>query len=266
MMKFLWPIVLSGMACNAFAQAGAPDSAPHQGPPTRWGVGVAAVVSDSPYAGEGTRVIPIPLVTYEGERFFFRGTTAGWRLARDDAFEFSALAKLRMDGFDVEDLGRQELAVNGVDDRLLEDRDFGVDLGFGIKWTGAAGELDVELLADASDTSGGQEVSIQYGRPLALGGGRLTPNVGVAWLSEDLANYYYGTLDDEIARGVVDYRPDATIVPHVGFSYVRPIGERWAMLAFARYSRLPDEIRNSPLIEAGTDATTSVFVGFARGF
>jgi len=50
--------------------------------------------------------------------------------------------------------------------------------------------------------------------------------VGVTWQSDDLANYYYGTLKEEVARGVVNYTPDAVTVPHIGFSYFRPIGEK----------------------------------------
>ena len=29
--------------------------------------------------GEGTRIVPIPLVSYNGEKFYFRGISAGWR-------------------------------------------------------------------------------------------------------------------------------------------------------------------------------------------
>lgn len=266
MKKLLWPVLLSGLSFSAAAQTAAPDDGGPQGQPPRWGVGLAAVVSDSPYAGEGTRVVPIPLVTYNGERFYFRGITAGWRLLESDAFELSALGKFRFDGFSVDDLGRNELARNGVDYRLLEDRDLAFDVGLGMKWSGKAGELEVELLADATDTSGGQEASLQYGYPIELGKGTLTPNVGVTWQSKDMANYYYGTLDEEVARGVVDYRPGAITIPHVGVNYFRPLGEKWSILAFAKYSSLPDEIKDSPFIEPDTDATMSMFIGFSRGF
>lgn len=266
MMKLLWPVLLSGLSFNAFAQAGGAEDGPPEGGPPRWSVGVAAVVNDSPYAGEGTRVMPIPLVSYQGERFYFRGITAGWRLAGNDAFELNAIGKFRFDGFEVDDLGRAELARNGVDYRLLEDRDKGFDLGLGMKWTGAVGELEMELLADATGTSEGQEATLQYGYPIELGEGMLTPNVGVTWQSKDMANYYYGTLDEEVARGVVDYKPGAVTIPHVGVQYFRPIGEKWSVMAFAKYSRLPDEIADSPFMEPDTDGSASMFIGFSRGF
>ncbi|WP_425607214.1 hypothetical protein [Pseudoxanthomonas mexicana] len=58
----------------------------------------------------------------------------GWRFVANETFEFSALAKLRPDGFEVRDLGRAELARNGIDHRLIEDREIGVDFGLAAKW------------------------------------------------------------------------------------------------------------------------------------
>ena len=266
MKRLLWPLLLCGLSFPAFAQAeGDGEGAPPEGPP-RWGLGLAAVVSDSPYAGEGTRVTPVPLVSYYGDHFYFRGITAGWMFVHNDSFELSALAKFRFDGFDVDDLGREELARNGVDYRLLEDRDKGLDLGLGMVWSGGAGQLELELLADATDTSGGQEVSLQYGYPLDLGKATLTPTVGVNWLSKDMANYYYGTLDTEVARGVVDYKPGSVTIPSVGFNYFRPLGEKWSLMGSVKYNLLPDEISDSPLVERDTDGNASMFIGLSRSF
>ncbi|HSX61959.1 MAG TPA: MipA/OmpV family protein [Tahibacter sp.] len=266
MMKFLWPALLTYLSCGAAAQAAGSDDDSPDGPPRGWQLGVATVVSDSVYAGEGSRVIPIPLIAYQGERFYFRGISAGWSLFGMESFEVAALAKLRFDGFSVDDLGREELAANGLDYRLLEDRDKAVDVGLGLKWRGAAGEVELELLADATDKSGGQEISLQYGYPFDLGEGTLTPTVGVNWLSKDMANYYYGTLDEEVARGVVDYKPGSVVIPHIGVSYFRPLGEKWTLMSHLKYSSLPDEITESPFVEPDTDGTASVFIGFSRAF
>lgn len=265
MFKFLWPVLACGLSFTALAQDGTGGGPDDQGPP-RWGLGLAVMVGDSPYAGEGTKVLPIPLVTYHGERFYLEGLSAGWVVARGDSFELAAVAKGRVDGFDVKDLGRSELAGNDVDYRMLEDRNMGLDLGAKFKWSGRGGELEVELLADATDTSGGQEFSLQYGYGFDVGMGRLTPNVGVTWQSKDMASYYYGTLKEEVARGVVDYKLGAVAIPHVGLSYFRPLGENWMLLGFAQYKLLPDKITDSPLIERDTNVSTSVFVGFSRGF
>ena len=266
MKKLLLPVLLSALSFNAMAQAPeADDPSSQQGPP-RWGLGFGAMVADSPYVGEGTRVVPIPLVSFHGEKFSMQGLTAGWKLFGNDSFELSAIAKLRLDAFKVSDLGRAELAANGVDYRLLEDRDNGIDLGLGAKWSGAAGEIEAEILADVVDASGGQEISVKYGYPFEVGKGRLTPGVGVTWLSKDMANYYFGTLDKEIARGVVDYKPGSVTIPQIGVSYFRPVGEKWSVVGFLEYRFLPSGITDSPLLDPAADGMASMFIGLSRGF
>lgn len=257
--------VLTGLPAILYAQetpgVDEESAAPNR---SRWSAGVAAVFWDSPYAGEGLRATPFPLVTYEGERFFFRGITGGIHLIDNEGFSLAAMLQARFDGIDAKDLGESELAINGIDRSLLEDRDDGFDAGFSASWKGRAGELDLEVLADITDTSGGQEFSLTYGYEFEAGQMSITPNIGTTWMSDDLANYYYGTLDKEIARGVVDYKPDSGTVPHVGISFARRIGARWGVMANLKYSALPDELADSPLLES--DRTMSVFVGFARGF
>lgn len=266
MIKFFWPVLACGLSFTTSAQERHAGGGPGDQAPPRWGVGLAVVATESAYAGEGVRVLPIPLVSYHGERFYFEGLGAGWRLIANDAFELSAVANARMDGFKVKDLGRSELARNGVDYRLLDNRDMGVDLGVKMAWRGRFGELEVDMLADAINTSGGQEVSLQYGYGVNLGNGRLTPSLGVTWQSKDMGNYYYGTLAKEVARGVVDYKPGAVTRPYVGIGYFRPIGDNWALLGMAQYQMLPGRITDSPLIERDRRGSTTVFVGLSRGF
>jgi MipA family protein len=266
MSKLLRFALLASLSFPALAQPdGGDEEKGGEGPP-RWSWGVGAIFNDSPYAGEGTRVMPVPLIRYNGERLSVGIGGITWRFVGTDSFELSAVAKGRFAAFEVKDLGREELARNGIDYRLLEDRDNGLDLGVTMKWTGRLGEVETELLTDASDTSGGHEVNVQYGYPIELGHGMLTPNIALKWQSKDLANYEYGTLAEEVARGVVDYKPGALTLPSVGLNYFRPLGEHWSLIAFGQYTLLPDEVQDSPLIEPGTDGTASMFVGFSRGF
>ncbi len=263
-------ILSAALACSLSFTALAQDPPGAEGPgeqgPPRWGLGLGAVAVDSAYAGEGSRVMPFPLVAFNGERFYFEGLGAGWKFIETDHLNVAAVVKFRMDGFDVKDLGRRELAENGLDYRVLEDRDKGLDLGAKAVWSSFIGELEIEALADVADASGGQELSLQYGYGVPFLGGQLTPNVGVTWQSKDMANYYYGTLDKEVARGAIDYKPGSVTIPHVGVSYFRPLGEKWSMMGFVQYKRLPDKITDSPLIERDADSSATVFLGFTRGF
>jgi outer membrane protein len=260
--------LLAVASTGAMAQATPPsdDSPTEDGPPRRWGLGVGAIAKNSPYAGEGMRVQPIPLISYEGEHFFFRGITAGWQFVDNETFKLATIIQARFDGFEINELSRSKLAANGLDSRLLDDRDDSLDAGISTTWSGSAGEMELELLADVSGKSKGQEFSLQYGYPLNLGKTLITPNIGVTYLSKKMANYYYGTLDSEVARGVINYKPDAVTVPHVGVDFMRFFGKNWTFLAFLQYSALPNKITDSPLLERNTNGTAEIVIGVQRAF
>lgn len=230
----------------------------------RWGIGAGAAAIDSPYAGEDIRIRPVPLLSYEGEKVFFRGPMGGYHFVNTPMFSFDLLGAVRLDGLDMEDLGLDELAARGIDRNLLEDRDDQLDAGFGLSWRGSFGEVQFRAMSDVTDTSGGQELSMTYSYRMQMGLFTITPLVGVSYLSDDLANYFYGTLDEEVARGVVDYKPDAVFIPQAGINLMRAFGEHWAMLASLRYQLLPDELADSPLIES--DRSASAFVGLTYRF
>jgi outer membrane protein len=232
----------------------------------RWSLGVALSLSDSPYAGEDIRPRPFPLITYNGDRVFWRGLSGGVHVYKGDVFTFDAIVSGRFDGFDIKDLGREELAANGVNIDHLVDRNDGVDVGVSASWEVRSGEFKVRALADATDTSGGYEVAVDYAYPLQIGKTRVVPAVGAKWLSKDVANYYYGTLDEEVARGAPLYRPGASVIPELSVGVYRPIGEKWMFFGSVKYEFLPTEITDSPLMDPDASGAASLRVGFSRGF
>jgi len=265
MFKYLasLPFVLPGLA---LAQATSTGDLLAKADDDRWSVGVAASVRQSPYAGEGTRLRPIPLLTYEGDRVFWRGLGGGVHLVNGDGFRLDAVLSGRFDGFDIKDLGRRELLDNGVDPSRLEDRDDGLDAGVAASWSGWAGELKLSAVADITDSSGGYEVAADYAYAFKRGRTTLIPGVGVRWMSDDLVTYYHGTLDEEVARGVQRYQPGSAVVPQVSLAFSRPLGDKWRLLGAVDYKFLPDEVTNSPLSEPDTDGSAGLRIGITRSF
>lgn len=212
-------------------------------------VGLGVSAAQSPYAGADSSLSLLPLVNYEGERLFVRGLRAGVHLYQGDGFGLDVIVAGRFDGIDADDFGRQELADNGIDRDLLDDRDDGIDLGLHATWKGTLGELQGTAKGDVSGASGGYEVSLEYGYPVALAGATVTPSVALSYLSGGLADYYYGTLNDEASRGVARYRPGSAVVPSLALSVSQPLGERWLLNGEASYQMLPDRLSDSPLLE-----------------
>lgn len=242
-------------ACNASAAESS----------SRWGLGLGAVVSDNPYAGRSTRYRPFPLITYDSDRFFFEGITAGVHVLDTRALEIDFLIEANLDGMDAEDFGARELAANGIDRALLEDRKDSADAGFEMSFSGRYGELKFQALADVLDASGGYEASASYGVPFVLSERlELTPSVGAKWLSADRADYYYGILDEEIARGVRSYRPGSVVIPEVGVDLQYRLADRWLLLGNVKYRALPGKVEDSPLLDSGQ--SVRMFIGVLRAF
>ncbi|MET0281130.1 MAG: MipA/OmpV family protein [Steroidobacteraceae bacterium] len=230
-----------------------------------WGLGVGAVVSDGAYAGRDARVTPLPVVIYESERLFFRGIEGGVHLLRGEQFSLDAIAGARLDGIDAKDFGIPELAANGIDRNLLSDRDDSLDAGVRVGFNGPYGQLRATLVADVLDKSGGFEATVRYGYPLELAENlTLTPYASGNFLSKKMSRYYYGTLDEEIARGVVSYKPDAAFIPGVGASLEYRFAGRWMLLGDVGYKALPGTLKDSPLLDA--KGSPSLLIAVIRSF
>lgn len=258
-LKYSMPYCVAVLAAFAACDASADESSSH------WGLGLGAIASDNPYAGRSTRYRPFPLITYDSDRLFFQGITAGVHLLDTGALEIDLIAEANLDGIDAEDFGAGELAANGIDRALLEDRKDSADAGFDVSFSGRYGELKFQALADVLDASGGYEASASYGYPFALSPQlELTPTIGAKWLSTDRADYYYGILDEEIARGVPSYRPGSVVIPEVGIDLKYSLAGRWMLLGNVKYRALPDKVEQSPLLDSGQ--SFRVFIGVLRAF
>lgn len=255
-------VLLSALmgATGAYAQ---PQPEPGASP---WGLGLGVAARTDIYAGESAKLRAVPLISYQGEKFFWRGISGGYHILSRDGFTFDATLGARLAGIKKEDFGVAELAARGINRNLLEDRDGGLDLGIAGSFKGQMGVVELALKADVSGASKGYEASAKYGYPLQWGSTTITPNIAVSHYSAKLANYYYGTHDAEVARGVVNYKPGSAVIPRVGVEVMRPFADKWILAGGLSYSALPSKIRNSPLVDRGANGVTSVFVGVSRKF
>ena len=90
------------------------------------------------------------------------------------------------------------------------------------------------------------------------------PNVGLEWLSDSRANYYYGTLDSEVAKGVEKYRPNNLIIPYVSLAGSYSLNQKLRVTSAVTHKFLPDKIVDSPLIDS--TSITNFFMGLTYQF
>ena len=78
------------------------------------------------------------------------------------------------------------------------------------------------------------------------------------------ADYSYGILDEEVARGVTRYRPGAVVIPEAGLDLQYSCSDRWLLLGNLKYRALPGKVEDSPLLDSGQ--SIRLFLGVLRKF
>lgn len=206
-------------------------------------VGAGAVFNESPYKGYNDNVSAVPLMSYEGEHFYVRQTTGGWIVWKDGKNELSLTASWMPLHFDPDD----------NDDRAmsqLNERKASAILGGAYYRHESWGSLKVALAADAMDESGGVMGELSYFRPIRMERLTLTPSLGVFFHDESFNDYYYGVSQQESRRsGLQQYTAGETVTPYVGVAAKYQLTQNLYLNASAIYTVLPDEVKNSPMID-----------------
>jgi len=206
-------------------------------------VGAGAVFNESPYMGHNENVSAVPLISYEGEHFYVRQTTAGWIVWKDGKNELSLTASWMPLHYDPDD--NDDRAMSQLDERKSS-----AMLGGAYYRHESWGSLKVALAADAMDESGGVMGELSYFRPIRMERLTLTPSVGVFFHDESFNDYYYGVSEKESRRsGLQQYTAGETVTPYIGLAAKYQLTQNLYLNASAIYTVLPDEVKNSPMID-----------------
>ena len=112
------------------------------------------------------------------------------------------------------------------------------------------GFLRTTLAGDTLDNSNGIVWDLAWLYRYTNGGLTLTPGIGVEWNSENQNDYYYGVSRKESARsGMRGYNPDDSWNPYLELSANYNFLGDWSVYGVARYTRLSDEITDSPMVD-----------------
>ena len=218
-----------------------------QGGPPGWSLGIGVVASETPYRGSDSRVFPIPAVRYESDTLYLLGLEAGLHLQSSGRWRTDLFLSARLDGAD--DI-RPRSSVTDLE------RDDAADVGVRVTYLMGATSIATTVKRDALGVSDGSELGLKASRVYRWGRGFITPGIGVRFLDSRLANYYYGTLANEVAAGIPTYRPGSAAIAEVTVTALLPLeGNRWALFSQLGVSRLPSSLSDSPLIDRDTLAS-----------
>ncbi|MDN8600859.1 MipA/OmpV family protein [Citrobacter enshiensis] len=210
---------------------------------SEFSLGAGAVYNESPYRGYNENVHAAPLISYESESFYFRQTSLGYILSKNEKNEFSITASWMPLEFDPADNDEHDM-------KQLDKRDSTAMVGAAWyrheKW----GSVKVSAAADVLDNSNGWVGEVSVFRPMPVGKFTLTPSAGVLYYDKNFNDYYYGVSDSESRRsGLSSYSPDDSWMPYVGLAMKYPLTNNLVLVASATYTVLPDDVKDSPMVD-----------------
>ena len=209
----------------------------------QWSLGLGAASVDNAYKGVDTELKPIPIVQYEGKKIFIRGFRLGYKLFSKDNFYLNAISERGLDSFDDKDSNE----LKGLDDRRHS-----YNAGLHGGWQSERGyHIRAAVLTDVSNTHNGSYANLSYGRIFGSlkEGWTITPEVGVNWISDNYANYYFGVSEEEQVRtGIKAYEAGGERSLYFKLSSTYRLTARTTLIANISYQDQGDKIYNSTMV------------------
>ncbi len=245
-------VLVAAFICVAVTGGGsageADESTVEPSKPERF-IGGGAVISAKPYEGVDSKVYPVPMFGYEGERLYIRGIGAGYRIFRKGGWSLGPVVRPRFDGYRASD----SRALAG-----MKDRDLTVYGGVALGWLTGRGLIGANWVTDLLGRHSGQELEVSYTARFSLAGFDLIPSVGLSYKSNRLVDYYYGVRASEARDGRPAYKGGAATDPFVRLVARRKLVGQWELLGTVQCEWFDREIINSPIVDKAQSVS---FVG-----
>lgn len=221
-------------------------------------LGASLLYSQSPYKSGQDRYYPVPVINYEGDSFYIRSLQAGYFLWKDQQDQLSLTVLGSPQNYDPDD-------ADDGDMKSLNKRHMTLMGGLAYRHSADWGIVRTTLVGDMLDNSNGIIWDLTYLYRFEFGQFNLTPGIGALWNSSNQNGYYYGISSAESRRSGLDrYDPDSSWSPYVELTAGWAISENWNATLSGRYSRLGDEIKDSPMVDR--DSQMLLWTGISYTF
>jgi outer membrane protein len=239
-------ILLSAVATNAVSQVLPTDDEVGEEKSYSWGLGVAGIAMQKPYANIDREYMPVPVFYFENRWVQLIGSTLEFKLpgmswSKEYALSFGA--RVEYDGSGYKQSEAQIL-------HGMAERKSGFLVGAVAKWESPLLSVSAEAMFDATSYSKGRRLSIGLERTFFVGEHvMITPSMTAIQLDKKYANYYFGVLPGEARAGRAPYAPDSILNTSIGVQTDYMWGDHHALIMQAEYTALGNEIKNGPLTD-----------------
>lgn len=206
------------------------------------GVGVGVIGQTSPYRDSNARPVQaIPAIIYLGERLQWTGPQVRYMVAGASEWRLALQGNLRLGAYDASDSEYLE----GMGDRKTT---FMGGLAL-MRELPAGLSLSASAQTDLLGRTDGSLASLRLSRGMQFGLLRLSPSVGINWLSGSLADYEFGVAERFARADRPAYSLSSALNWELGISAFYELGTNWQLVGSIGVETLGSAIVDSPIVD-----------------
>jgi outer membrane protein len=205
-------------------------------------VGAGVIARTSPYQDYNGGVYQfIPAITYTGERLQIYGPRISFGIAGSGKLRLALAGQYRIGVYKEED----SPYLAGMGDR---EGTFMAGLAVQAELPGVI-KLKLAYEHDVLNTTGGGIADLRLSKDLQTGIFRFRPQLGVNYLSSEIANYDFGVPADKATAARPAYELDSTTSVEAGLGLFIEITREWLFVMDVNFEKFSDEVTNSPIVD-----------------
>lgn len=222
-------------------------------------LGIGVGYQQKPFVGDDSNWVPVPHVEYQSGMFFIKGLKLGLDVLEFDNTKIDVHLKYQSLSFKPSD---SHGAFTGLDRRKST-----ILLGTGLNHRFdnnlfVSAEINGDILGRSKGLSA--DASLGYVHQVN-DHFTLVPKAGLTWDNNKHNRYYYGISAEESFRtGIHQYRPGASITPHLALGMVVKATDRFHVFGGMEVEFLPSKVKDSPITNRST--LTSFALGINYNF
>jgi outer membrane protein len=206
------------------------------------GVGVGAITRSSPYRDyDGGVTQVIPAITYNGARLQILGPNVNFGLVGTGKLRLAAAGTYRLGVYDEDDSDYLE-GMGDRDSTFMAGLALQAELPMGF-------DMALSYKHDVLDRIGGGEARVAVDKSFQFGAFRFSPELGINWLAQDLADYDFGVPKNKATGDRPAYRVDSVFTVDVGVGVLYEITTDWLLVVNVAVEFFDDEITDSPIVD-----------------
>jgi len=207
----------------------------------RLGVGLGVIARSSPYRDYNGGVYQvIPAITYTGSRLQIYGPYVQFGLIGSGKLRLAATGNYRIGVYEEDESDFLE-GMGDRKDTFMAGLAIQAELPGGVNFS-AGYEHDV------LDEIGGGAARLEFNKSFQYGVFRLSPGIGLNWLSSDLSNHDFGVPESLATSERPAYDLNDTFSIEPGLGMFIEITKDWLVIVNASLELLDDEVTNSPIV------------------